>query len=128
MPTAVVTGGAGFLGSHLCDYLIERDFRVICVDNLDTGSLQKVGRHQYLVVVLAARSMAGKSVNVTRWVPGRGWVTFRTAPLTKLERTPTTSVAYVTAFVRPGAKLRIFMPQSQVGADYLDGHSNFVVN
>jgi dTDP-glucose 4,6-dehydratase len=42
MPTAVVTGGAGFLGSHLCDYLVERDFRVICIDNLDTGSLQNV--------------------------------------------------------------------------------------
>jgi dTDP-glucose 4,6-dehydratase len=42
MLTAVVTGGAGFLGSHLCDYLIARDFRVICVDNLDTGSLQNV--------------------------------------------------------------------------------------
>ena len=42
MPTAVVTGGAGFLGSHLCDYLVARDFRVICIDNLDTGSLQNV--------------------------------------------------------------------------------------
>jgi dTDP-glucose 4,6-dehydratase len=42
MPSAVVTGGAGFLGSHLCDSLIARGFRVICVDNLDTGSLQNV--------------------------------------------------------------------------------------
>src|ERR671939_148747 len=42
MPTAVVTGGAGFLGSHLCDYLLAKRFRVICVDNLDTGSLQNV--------------------------------------------------------------------------------------
>ncbi|HYY03461.1 MAG TPA: UDP-glucuronic acid decarboxylase family protein [Gaiellaceae bacterium] len=42
MPTAVVTGGAGFLGSHLCDALIARGFRVICIDNLDTGSLQNV--------------------------------------------------------------------------------------
>src|SRR5213080_2107548 len=42
MPTAVVTGGAGFLGSHLCDHLVSKGYRVICVDNLDTGSLQNV--------------------------------------------------------------------------------------
>jgi dTDP-glucose 4,6-dehydratase len=42
MPAAVVTGGAGFLGSHLCDHLISKGFRVICMDNLDTGSLQNV--------------------------------------------------------------------------------------
>jgi dTDP-glucose 4,6-dehydratase len=40
--TAVVSGGAGFLGSHLCDYLLEKGHRVICVDNLDTGSLQNI--------------------------------------------------------------------------------------
>jgi dTDP-glucose 4,6-dehydratase len=42
MPTAVVTGGAGFLGSHLCDRLVSEGLRVICVDNLETGSLQNV--------------------------------------------------------------------------------------
>ena len=42
MPTAVVTGGAGFLGSHLCDALVAEGHRVICVDNLETGSLQNV--------------------------------------------------------------------------------------
>jgi dTDP-glucose 4,6-dehydratase len=42
MPTAVVSGGAGFLGSHLCDYLLANGHRVICVDNLDTGSLQNI--------------------------------------------------------------------------------------
>jgi len=40
--TAVVTGGAGFLGSHLCDTLVAKGHRVICVDNLDTGSLQNI--------------------------------------------------------------------------------------
>ena len=43
MPTSLVTGGAGFLGSHLCDALIERGHRVICVDNFDTGSLENIG-------------------------------------------------------------------------------------
>src|SRR5256885_9609776 len=42
MPTAVVTGGAGFLGSHLCEFLVTEGYRVICVDNLETGSLQNV--------------------------------------------------------------------------------------
>ena len=40
--TAVVSGGAGFLGSHLCDYLLAKGHRVICLDNLDTGSLQNI--------------------------------------------------------------------------------------
>jgi dTDP-glucose 4,6-dehydratase len=40
--TAVVTGGAGFLGSHLCEYLLARDWRVICLDNLDTGTLENI--------------------------------------------------------------------------------------
>jgi dTDP-glucose 4,6-dehydratase len=40
--TAVVTGGAGFVGSHLCEYLLEKGYRVVCVDNLDTGTLQNI--------------------------------------------------------------------------------------
>jgi len=43
MPTSLVTGGAGFLGSHLCDFLLARGHRVICVDNLETGSLKNIG-------------------------------------------------------------------------------------
>ena len=42
MSTALVTGGAGFLGSHLCDRLLAEGYRVICVDNLDTGSLENI--------------------------------------------------------------------------------------
>ncbi|NMB82729.1 MAG: NAD-dependent epimerase/dehydratase family protein, partial [Ignavibacteria bacterium] len=39
---AVVTGGAGFLGSHLCDRLIEENIKVICLDNLLTGRLENI--------------------------------------------------------------------------------------
>jgi len=42
VPTCLVTGGAGFLGSHLCDELISRGNRVICVDNFETGSLANI--------------------------------------------------------------------------------------
>ncbi len=42
MSTCIVTGGAGFLGSHLCETLLGQNHRVICLDNLDTGSLQNI--------------------------------------------------------------------------------------
>jgi dTDP-glucose 4,6-dehydratase len=42
VPTAVVTGGAGFLGSHLCEYLLAEGYRVICLDNLETSTLANI--------------------------------------------------------------------------------------
>ena len=44
MATVLVTGGAGFLGSHLCDRLVERGDEVICLDNFFTGSKRNI-RH-----------------------------------------------------------------------------------
>ena len=42
METALVTGGAGFIGSHLCKYLLKKNYKVICIDNLITGSLKNL--------------------------------------------------------------------------------------
>jgi len=42
MPKALVTGGAGFLGSHLCDYLLENGYKVVCMDNLITGDIKNI--------------------------------------------------------------------------------------
>ena len=42
MPRTLVTGGAGFLGSHLCEYLLNKEHEVICMDNLITGSKQNI--------------------------------------------------------------------------------------
>src|SRR5258708_12101093 len=39
---AVVTGGAGFLGSHLCDRLLAEGFRVVAIDNLITGNTDNI--------------------------------------------------------------------------------------
>ena len=90
-------------------------------------TLQKIGRRQYLIVVLSANSMAGKRVNIARWAFGH-WVTFQTATLQAIPRTPTTSDVYVSTLVRRGTKLRVFLPADQVGPNYLDGHSNYIIS
>ena len=58
MPTCLVTGGAGFLGSHLCEELLSRGNRVICVDNLETGSLVNIAH-------LRDRDFAFVNVDIT---------------------------------------------------------------
>jgi len=42
MKTVLITGGAGFIGSHLCDFLLDKGYRVICMDNLITGSVDNM--------------------------------------------------------------------------------------
>jgi dTDP-glucose 4,6-dehydratase len=42
----LVTGGAGFIGSHLCDFLLEKGCEVVCMDNLLTGSLDNIAHIQ----------------------------------------------------------------------------------
>ncbi len=42
MPRTLITGGAGFLGSHLCDLFLDRGHEVICLDNLITGSVRNI--------------------------------------------------------------------------------------
>jgi dTDP-glucose 4,6-dehydratase len=44
MPRAVVTGGAGFLGSHLCERLLDEDWEVVCIDSLLTGARSNADR------------------------------------------------------------------------------------
>jgi len=91
-------------------------------------TLEKVGRDRFLVVVISAKSMAGKTVELTRWAPNAGWVTIAQQQLQSITRTPTTSVAtFSSGGQRLGTKLRAFMRAEQTSPDYLDGHSNFVV-
>ena len=66
MARIVVTGGAGFLGSHLCDRLLERDDEVVCIDNLVTGAMTNIehlfGRQGF--------TFHRQDVSNHIWVPG----------------------------------------------------------
>ncbi|MEU9099963.1 NAD-dependent epimerase/dehydratase family protein [Streptomyces sp. NPDC048361] len=67
---ALITGGAGFVGSHLCDRLLEAGCEVVCLDNLATGSTDNVAELQRHG---AFRFVCGDATDPTVWeqLPGR---------------------------------------------------------
>jgi len=69
-PTIVVTGGAGFIGSHLCDRLIKDGSRVICLDNLITGTMENI-KH-----LLGNKNFRFTKHNVTKQIDIRGKVSY----------------------------------------------------
>ncbi len=68
--TAVITGGAGFIGSHLCDRLLDAGFKVICLDNLITGSLKNI-KH-----LLSRKDFIFIKHNVTKYISLAGKVDY----------------------------------------------------
>ena len=46
MPRAIVTGGAGFIGSHMVDLLVDRGYSVVVIDNLATGRVENLAHHR----------------------------------------------------------------------------------
>jgi dTDP-glucose 4,6-dehydratase len=60
----VVTGGAGFLGSHLCDALVERGDTVVCVDDLSTGRLENVAHLRAVPRFTLVQSDVSRSLDV----------------------------------------------------------------
>ena len=56
-PSVVVTGGAGFLGSHLCERLLSMGYRVTCLDNFLTGRPENVAHLKAARTSTWSRSM-----------------------------------------------------------------------
>jgi dTDP-glucose 4,6-dehydratase len=69
-PISVVTGGAGFLGSHLCDRLVAEGHRVICMDNLLTGSMENISH------LLGNKNFTFLNLNVTEYLYVEGDVNY----------------------------------------------------
>jgi len=70
MKRSLVTGGAGFLGSYLCERLIEEGFKVVCLDNLITGNLENI-RH-----LLRDKNFKFIKQDVTRRINIRGGIDY----------------------------------------------------
>ncbi len=69
-PVSLVTGGAGFIGSHLCDRLLAEGHRVICIDNLLTGSMENIAH------LLENKSFQFINYNVTEYIYVEGRVDY----------------------------------------------------
>ncbi|MEK6569965.1 MAG: NAD-dependent epimerase/dehydratase family protein, partial [Bacteroidota bacterium] len=69
-PVSVITGGAGFLGSHLCDRLTHEGHRVICIDNLLTGSMENIAH------LLGNKNFQFIQYNVTEYIYVEGKVDY----------------------------------------------------
>lgn len=66
----LVTGGAGFIGSHLCDFLIAKDYKVICLDNFITGKKKNI-KH-----LLASPLFKFKKIDVSKCFDIKGEIDF----------------------------------------------------
>lgn len=66
----LISGGAGFLGSHLCDLFIGKDCRVICMDNLITGNIKNIAHH------LKDRRFEFVNHNVSKYIKIRGGIDY----------------------------------------------------
>lgn len=66
----LITGGAGFIGSHLCDFLLERGYKVICMDNFITGSINNIKHH------FKNKNFTLINHNVTKYIKLNGKIDF----------------------------------------------------
>lgn len=66
----LITGGAGFIGSHLCDILLSKGYRVICMDNLITGKVENI-RH-----IIDEKDFEFIKHNVTQYIDIKGKIDY----------------------------------------------------
>ncbi len=117
-------GGAGFLGSHLCDHLIARGDSVVCLDDLSTGSRENVAHlmgHERFSLVVTNVSEKVELPDVSRstpcgtWPPRRRHPAYLAVPWT---RWPSAVKAPVAPRGRPGA--RGALPEASTSEIYGD--------
>ena len=74
MDRAIVTGGAGFIGSHLVDELLKRDFQVLVLDNLVTGDLRNLAAHFDDERLICIKRDIAEYNRIKHLFPGISWV------------------------------------------------------
>ena len=78
--TVLVTGGAGFIGSHLCDHLMNYGARVVCFDDLSTGSKNYVDSQRGNKKFFFIKGDVNKLTDIKNRSPSSGLTTFFITP------------------------------------------------
>lgn len=85
MKKIIVTGGAGFIGSHLVDALVEQNYNVIVIDNFSTGSIKNLEKSRKKVKILKASLSIEKFKKIPEILKGTDYI-FHLAALPRIER------------------------------------------
>ena len=101
MSSVLVTGGAGFIGSHLCEALLRDGHEVVCIDNLITGNLENIRRLRENAAFSFIRHDVSRHIDVEGPVDFIYHFASPASPVDSLKKSSAIASLFITAAAQP---------------------------